>query len=57
MLLLRDIVMLNLFNYLVLSRLYYESQQWSTHLLKHINLIENVQRSFTKHIAGMHELQ
>ena len=34
----------------------YASQLWSPHLLKSVYLIENVQRSFTKHIAGMHTM-
>ena len=45
--------MLTLFKSLVLSRLDYSSQLWSPHLLKSIYLIENVQRSFTKHITGI----
>ena len=36
-----------------LSRLDYASQLWSPHLLKSLYLIEKVQRSFTKHIAGI----
>ena len=43
-------LMLTLFKSLVLSRLDYASQLWSPYLLKHIYLIEKVQRAFTKHI-------
>ena len=39
---------------LVLSQ--YATQLWSPHLLKLVYLIEKVQRSFTKHIAGMHTM-
>ena len=31
----------------------YASQLWSPYLLKHVYLIEKVQRAFTKHISGM----
>ena len=44
--------MLTLFKSLVLSRLDYASQLWSPD----IYLIENVQRYFTKQIAGMRDL-
>ena len=40
----------------VLSRLDYASQLWSPHLLKYVYLLEKIQRSFTKHIAGMHTM-
>ena len=40
---------------LVLSRLDYASQLWSPYLLKHIYLIEKVQRAFTKHISGLRD--
>ena len=40
---------------LVLSRLDYASQLWSPYLLKHIYLIEKVQRAFTKHISGIRD--
>lgn len=50
------LTMLTLFKALVISRLDYGSQLWSPHKIKHITLIEKVQRSFTKHIAGMHDL-
>ena len=36
-----------------MSRLDYASQLWSPYLLKHVYLIEKVQRAFTKHITGM----
>ena len=45
--------MVTLFKSLVLSQLDYASQLWSPHLLNLIYLIEKVQRSFTKHIAGI----
>ena len=52
----RDLhLMLTLFKSLVLSRLDYASQLWSPYLLKHICLIEKVQRAFTKHISCMRE--
>ena len=46
-------VMLTLSKSLVMSRLEYTSQLWSPYLLKHVYLIEKVQRAFTKHISGM----
>ena len=53
----RDITtMLILFKSLVLSRLDYASQLWSPHLVKHIDQLEQIQRSFTKHITGMQGL-
>ena len=48
--------MMTLLKSLVLSRLDYASQLWSPHLLKSVYLLEKVQRSFTKHIAGMHTM-
>ena len=45
--------MLTLFKLLVMCRLYYASKIWSPYLLKHVYLIEKVQRAFTKHITGM----
>ena len=48
--------MMTLFKSLVLSRLDYASQLWSPHLLKSVYLLEKVQRSFTKHNAGMHTM-
>ena len=47
------VTMMTLFKSLVLSRLDYASQLWFSHLLKSIYFIEQVQRSFTKHIAGI----
>ena len=46
-------VVLTLYKLLVMSRLDYASQLWSPYLLKHVYLIEKVQRSFNKHITGM----
>ena len=37
----------------VMSRLEYASQLWSPYLLKHVYLIDKVQRTFTKHISVM----
>ena len=48
-------LMLTLFKSLVLSRLDITSQLWSPYLLKHIYLIEKVQRAFTKHISGIRD--
>ena len=48
-------LMLTLFKSLVLSKLDYASQLWSPYLLKHIYLIEKVQRAFTKHISGIRD--
>ena len=48
--------MLTLFKSIVLSRLDFGCQLWSPHQAKHINSIEKVQRSFTKHISGMYSL-
>ena len=53
----RDLhLMLTLFKSLVLSRLDYASQLLSPYLLKHIYLIEKVQRAFTNHITGIRDL-
>ena len=52
-----SITMLTLFKSLVLSRLDYGSQLWSPHLVKHIDQLEKIQRSFTKHITGMQSLE
>ena len=48
-------LMLTMFKSLVLCRLDYASQLWSPYLLKHIYLIEKVQRAFTKHISGIRD--
>lgn len=48
--------MLTLFKSIVLPRIEYGCQLWSPCLLKHINGIESIQRSFTKHIQGMKSL-
>ena len=45
-----------LWNSLIQSRLDYCSQLWSPYLAQEINMIEDVQRHFTKKIAGMEEL-
>ena len=37
----------------VMLTLYKSSQLWSPYLLKHVYLIEKVQRAFTKHISGL----
>ena len=50
------ITMLTLFKSIVLSRLDYGSQLWSTFLIKHITQLENIYRSFTKHITGMNDM-
>ena len=52
-----SITMMTLFKSLVLSRLDYGSQLWSPHLVKHIDQLEKIQRSFTKHITGLHGLE
>ena len=36
-----------------MSRLDFDSQLWSPYLIKHINMVEKVQRSFTRFISGM----
>ena len=48
--------MLTLFKSLVLSRLDYGSQLWSPHLVKHVDKLKKIQRSFTKHISEMQSL-
>ena len=48
--------MLTLFKLIVLSRLDYGSQLWSSFLIKHITQLEKIQRSFTKHITGMNDM-
>ena len=49
--------MMTLFKSLVLPRLDYDSQLWSSHMVKHIDHSENIQRAFTKHITGMQSLE
>ena len=48
--------MLTLFKALVMSQLHYGCQLWSPYIIKHINMVENVQRSFTRFISGMEGL-
>ena len=51
------LTMLTLFKALVMSQFDYGCQLWSPYLLiKHINMVENVQRSFTIFISGMKDL-
>ena len=50
------LTMLTLFKAIVLSRLDYASQLWSPSKIYQINLIEKVERTFTKHITEMHDL-
>ena len=50
------LTMLTLFKSLVISRLDYASQLWSPHKISQMTQIEKVQRSFTKHIAGLRDL-
>ena len=45
--------MLTLFKALVMSRLDYGCQLWSPYLINHINMVEKVQKSFTRFISGM----
>ena len=47
------LTMLTLFKDLVMSRLDYGFQLWSPYLIKHIHLVEKVQRYFTRFISGM----
>ena len=49
-------VLLILFKSLVIPHLDYGSQLWSPFQVKSINALERVQRVFTKHIDGMHNL-
>ena len=49
-------VLLTLFKSIVLPHLDYGSQLWSPYKIKSINALEKVQRVFTKHIDGMHDL-
>ena len=52
-----SITMMTLFESLVLYRLDYVSQLWSTHFVKHIDQLDIIQRSFTKHITEMQSLE
>ena len=52
-----SITMITLFKSIVLPRIDYGSKLWSPHLVKHIDKLENSQRSFTKHITGMPSLE
>ena len=52
-----SITMMTLFKSLVLPRLGYGSQLWSPHMVKHIDQLEKIQRSFSKHITEMHILE
>ena len=47
--------LMTLFNALILSRFDYCSQLWSPHLIRHINQIEKIKRSFTQFITGMRD--
>ena len=49
-------IMLTLFNSLIRSKLEYGCELWSPYLIKDINCIEQIQRSFTFRIENMHEL-
>ena len=44
---------LAMFKALVMSRIDYVCQLWSPYIIKHINLVKKVQRSFTRCIYGM----
>ena len=50
------ITIVTMFKSIVLSRLDYGSQLWSSFLIKHITQLEKIQRSFTKHITGMNDM-
>ena len=50
------LTLFTLFKALVMSRMDFGSQLWSPYLTKHINMIENTQRSFTRYISGMQGL-
>ena len=52
-----SITMMTLFKSRVLSRLNYGSQLWSPDLVKHIDQLEKIKRSLTKHITRMHVLE
>ena len=46
------LTMLTLFKALVMSRVDYGCQLWSPNLIKYINMVEKVQRPFTRFISG-----
>ncbi len=48
--------LLRMYTTFVRPRLEYATQVWSSHYLKDIDLIEGVQRRFTKRLPGMNEL-
>ena len=48
--------MMTLFKAIILSRLDYGSQLWSPSSVSQTNMVEKLQRAFTKHIAGMNHL-
>ena len=52
----KKIIMVPLFKALIRPILEYGNVVWSTGLKKHTNLIENVQRRFTKKICGLKDL-
>ena len=49
-------IMIPLFKSLVRSVLEYGNVVWNTHLVKHNDSIENVQRRFTKKIIGLADM-
>ena len=51
-----EVPMMTLFKSMVIPRLEYCCQLWSPHLLKDIQRLEAVQRSFTARIAGLQHL-
>ena len=53
---LRHYYYVDIFKSFVLSRLDYGFQLWSPHLVKNIDQLEKIQRSFTKHITRMQSL-
>ena len=48
--------LIQMFNTFVRSKLEYASTVWNPHLLKDIDLIEKVQRKFSKRLPGCHDL-
>ena len=51
-----ELLMLTLFKSIVLSRIDYASQLWSPYKKSYICVLEKIQRSFTKYIAGYQNL-